>query len=46
MLIHPILVVAPAATDNETDSFTNWNDEPRPFVWPKTADEILDTLAS
>jgi transposase len=22
----------------------NWNDDPRPFVWHKTADEILDTL--
>ena len=22
-----------------------WNDDPRPFVWPKTADEILDNLA-
>ena len=25
---------------------TNWNDEPRPFTWHKTADEILDSLAS
>ena len=25
---------------------TNWNDDPKPFVWHKTADEILDTLAS
>ncbi len=24
---------------------TNWNDDPTPFVWHKTADEILDTLA-
>ena len=23
-----------------------WNDEPKPFVWHKTADEILDTLAT
>ncbi len=22
-----------------------WNDEPKPFVWHKSADEILDTLA-
>jgi transposase len=22
-----------------------WNDQPKPFVWHKTADEILDTLA-
>jgi hypothetical protein len=25
---------------------TNWNDEPKPYVWHKTADEILDGLAS
>jgi transposase len=23
-----------------------WNDQPKPFVWHKTADEILDTLAT
>jgi transposase len=23
----------------------NWNDDPRPFVWHKTADQILDSLA-
>ena len=23
-----------------------WNDDPKPFVWTKTADEILDTLAA
>jgi transposase len=23
-----------------------WNDHPRPFVWTKTADEILDTIAA
>jgi transposase len=23
-----------------------WNDEPKPFVWTKTADEILDNLAN
>jgi len=25
---------------------TNWNDNPRPFVWHKTADEILANLAT
>ena len=25
---------------------TNWNDKPKPFVWHKSADEILDSLAS
>ena len=24
----------------------NWNNNPRPFIWRKTADEILDNLAS
>ena len=23
---------------------TNWNDDPKPFVWTKTAEEILDSL--
>ena len=25
---------------------TSWNDDPKPFVWHKTADEILDSLAT
>ena len=25
---------------------TNWNDNPKPFVWHKTTDEILDTLTT
>lgn len=25
---------------------TNWNEEPKPFAWTKTADEILERLAS
>jgi transposase len=28
------------------DWTTTWNENPRPFVWHKTADEILDTLAA
>jgi transposase len=24
----------------------SWNDNPRPFVWTKTADEIVDTIAA
>jgi len=24
----------------------NWNDDPKPYVWHKTADEILDSLAA
>jgi transposase len=24
----------------------HWNDEPRPYIWTKTADEILETLAN
>jgi transposase len=29
-----------------TDWVERWNKEPKPFVWHKSADEILDTLAS
>ena len=25
---------------------TLWNDQPRPFIWHKTADQILDNLAA
>jgi len=28
-----------------TQWIANWNDDPRPFVWHKSADEILDTLS-
>ena len=27
------------------DWIKNWNQNPRPFAWNKTADEILDSLA-
>ncbi|MGW3609898.1 IS630 family transposase, partial [Micromonospora sp. NPDC005113] len=35
--------------DLETDVNTwiaAWNEDPKPFVWTKTADEILDSLAN
>jgi transposase len=38
-----------SVTELEADirSWTNtWNADPKPFVWTKTADEILDTLAA
>jgi hypothetical protein len=28
------------------DWIDRWNEEPKPFVWHKSADEILDILAS
>jgi hypothetical protein len=27
------------------DWIAQWNDSPKPFVWKKTAEEILDSLA-
>ena len=33
-------------TDSIRTWVTDWNDNPRPFVWHKTADQILDSLAS
>jgi len=38
-----------SVTDLETDIRTwinEWNKDPKPFVWTKTADEILETLAA
>jgi transposase len=34
-----------ALTSDLTTWVAHWNDNPRPFVWHKTADEILDTLS-
>ena len=25
---------------------TNWNENPRPYIWHKSADELLDSLAN
>lgn len=33
-----------ALTADLNDWVANWNDNPRPFVWHKTADQILDSL--
>ena len=35
-----------ALTDSIRTWVTDWNDNPRPFVWHKTAEQILDSLAS
>lgn len=38
-----------SVTELETDIRTwisEWNKDPRPFIWTKTADEILETLAA
>ena len=38
-----------SVTELETDIrkwINEWNKNPRPFIWTKTADEILETLAS
>ena len=32
-------------TDSIRTWITNWNDDPKPYVWHKTADQILDSLA-
>ena len=34
------------ALENDiSDWIATWNDNPRPFTWTKTADEILSSLA-
>lgn len=38
-----------SVTDLEADIrkwISEWNRDPKPFVWAKTADEILETLAA
>ena len=38
-----------SVTELETDVqqwIDKWNADPKPFVWTKTADQILDTLAA
>jgi len=34
-----------ALEDDIKEWITTWNDNPRPFTWTKTADEILSSLA-
>ena len=36
----------PALENDIRDWIATWNDNPRPFTWTKTADEILNSLAS
>jgi transposase len=36
----------PALENDIRDWIATWNDNPRPFTWTKTADEILSSLAS
>jgi transposase len=33
-------------TDSIQSWIDNWNSDPRPFIWHKTADEIFETMAS
>jgi transposase len=35
-----------ALTDSIRTWVADWNDNPRPFIWHKTSDQILDSLAS
>ena len=35
----------PGLENDIKDWIANWNDNPRPFTWTKTADEILNSLA-
>jgi hypothetical protein len=35
-----------ALTARSATWIANWNDEPKPYVWHTSADEILDSLAA
>jgi hypothetical protein len=41
---HPPLRPRPRGLDPKW--ITDWNDNTKPFVWHKTADQILDSLAA
>ncbi len=34
------------ALEADIRNWINWNQNPRPFTWTKTAEEILDSLAT
>jgi hypothetical protein len=36
----------PALEKDIRDWITTWNENPKPFAWNKTADEILERLAA
>ncbi len=38
--------VAGGTFSGAADWIKNWNEDPKPFAWTKTADEILERLAS
>ena len=40
------VVRAKSNEDARRRRITTWNEDPKPFAWTKTADEILDQLAS
>jgi len=45
---HPRFVAHRSVRELNTDIRTwieTWNGDPRPFVWTKSADEILDSIA-
>jgi hypothetical protein len=40
-------VLAPFTLEDDVNAWiAAWNDNPKPFVWTKTADQILDNLAN
>jgi hypothetical protein len=36
----------PALENDIRDWINDWNDDPKPFAWTKTTDDILERLAS
>jgi hypothetical protein len=43
-----VTVTITPATNSSTDTpllINAWNEDPKPFVWSKTAEEILNSLA-
>jgi hypothetical protein len=40
-----ISLAAPVRTPKRLQRAATWNDKPRPFVWTKTAEQILESIA-
>ena len=44
LLKRALTVPSPPSTTTSAPGWKTWNDDPRPYVWTKTADQILDSI--
>jgi hypothetical protein len=46
LCFHQLEIVVVVVEAGDASNLNRWNEEPKPFVWHKNAEEILDTLAN